>query len=264
MQATMDVAPDSLETVVILAGGKGARLRSVVRDRPKAMAVVAGRPFAEWLLMALRDRGVRCVIFCTGYLGGMIEEHFGDGRGWGLQIAYSRDPIPLGTGGAVRHALDQIAADRFVVMNGDSFCPVDLAHLAEAHMARHAWATLWLVRVGDCRRFGSVVIDPHGDVLEFREKSQERGAGLINAGIYMLERDAVRSIPEGCAVSIESEFFPRLIGHGLSAVVGEGPFIDIGTPEAYAQAGQYISGEMPAKACATLRVGKGKGKTDDR
>ena len=231
---------------LILVGGKGARLQSVVSDRPKPLAEVAGRPFVEWLLLALRAQGVRRVIFCTGYMSEMVEAHFRDGRQWDMEVVYSRDPIPLGTAGAVRYALSQVRSDRFLVMNGDSYCRVDVSRLEEVHTTRGACATLWLVRVDNCRRYGSVVIGEDGAVQAFREKSPEKCTGLINAGIYLLEREAAETIPEGRAVSLETEFFPRLIGHGLYAVVGEGPFLDIGTPEAYNKAPQFFASETLA------------------
>ena len=229
---------------VILVGGKGCRLQSVVNDRPKPMAEVAGRPFVEWLLLALRAQGVQRAILCTGHMGEMVEAYFGDGRHLDMEIVYSRDPTPLGTAGALRHALGQICSECFLALNGDSYCRVDVERLLKAHRAHEARATLWLVRVDDCSRYGSVEIGRDGTVYAFREKSQERRSGLINTGVYLLERKLVKTIPEGRAVSIETEFFPSLIGHGLYAVVGDGPFLDIGTPEAYATAEQFLALNM--------------------
>ncbi len=228
---------------LILVGGKGTRLQSVVSDRPKPMAEVAGRPFVEWLLLALRAQGVRRVILCTGYMSEMVEAHFRNGRQWDMEVAYSRDPLPLGTAGAVRYALSQVHSNPFLVMNGDSYCRVDISRLEEAHTTHGACATLWLVRVNNCKRYGSVVIGEDGVVQAFREKSPEKCAGLINAGIYLLEREAAETIPGGGAVSLEIEFFPQLIGHGLYAVVGEGPFLDIGTPDAFSKAPQFFASE---------------------
>ena len=209
--------PDAM----ILVGGKGTRLQSVVNDRPKPMAEVAGRPFVEWLLLALRAQGVRRVIFCTGYRSEMVEAHFRDGRQWDMEVLYSRDPIPLGTGGAVRYALSQVRSDRLLAMNGDSYCPVDICRLEEVHTTHGARTTLWLIWLNACRRYGSVVIGEDGVVQAFREKSAEECAGLINAGIYLLEREVAETIPEGRALSLEIQVFPQLIGRGLFAVVGE-------------------------------------------
>ncbi len=226
---------------MILVGGRGTRLQGAVSDRPKPMAEVADRPFVEWLLLALRAQGVRRVIFCTGYMSEIVEAHFRDGRQWDMEVVYSRDPMPLGTAGAIRYALSQVHSDCFLVMNGDSYARVDISRLQEAHTACAACASLWLVSVNDCRRYGSVEIGEDGAVQAFREKLPEKRAGLINAGIYLLERKVAESIPEGRDVSIESEIFPHFIGHGLYAVVGKGPFLDIGTPEAYKLAEHFFA-----------------------
>jgi len=233
----------SLEAL-ILAGGKGTRLRGVVADRPKPMASVSSRPFLEWLLLSLHAQGVHQVILCTGYMSEMVEAYFGNGHSLGMTVQYSRDPAPLGTAGAVRHALGQVHGDRFLVLNGDSYSRVDLCQLAQSHARRHASATIWLVGVDDCRRYGSVVIGEDGAVQAYIEKSPEKCAGLINAGVYLLERQVAETIPDKRAVSMETEFLPGLIGCGLSAVVGEGPFLDIGTPEAYAVADEFFTREM--------------------
>ena len=225
---------------MILVGGKGTRLQNMVSDRPKPLAEVAGRPFVEWLVIALQAQGVRRLIFCTGYMSEVIEAHFGDGRQWGMEILYSRDPIPLGTAGAIRYALGQVRSDRFLVRNGDSYCRVNVSSLEEAHVARGACASLWLVPVDDCRRYGWVEIGEDGAVQAFHEKPSEKHDGLISAGVYLLEREVVESIPEGLSISIETDFFPRLIGNGLYAVVGKGPFLDIGIPEAYIAAQKFF------------------------
>jgi NDP-sugar pyrophosphorylase family protein len=205
------------------------------------MAEVAGRPFVEWLLLLLRAQDVRRVVFCTGYMAEAIEAHFGDGRQWKMEFAYSRDPSVLGTAGALRYALTELHSDRFLVFNGDSYCDVDTKIIEAVHLSRRARATLWLVKVDDCSRFGSVEVGPEGAVLAFREKVAARRPGLINAGIYLLEREVVGTVPEGRAVSLEAEFFPALIGHGLYGVVADQPFLDIGTPEAYASAERFFA-----------------------
>lgn len=226
---------------IILVGGKGTRLQSILSDRPKPMAEVAGRPFVEWLLLALAAQGVRRVILCTSYMSEVVEAYFRDGKQWDIEIIYSSDPIPLGTAGAVRHALDLVRSDPLLVMNGDSYCRLDISRLEEVHSTRSARATLWLVWMNDCRRYGLVEIGNNGAVQAFREKLPEGRSGLINAGVYLLEREIVESIPKGRTFSMETDLFPMLIGNGLYAMVGEGPFIDIGTPEAYTIAQQLFA-----------------------
>jgi NDP-sugar pyrophosphorylase family protein len=226
---------------MILVGGKGTRLRSVVNDRPKPMADVAGRPFVEWVLLHLRSQNIQHVIFCTGYMGNVIEAYFGDGRKWGIDIAYSREETLLGTAGAVRVALPLIKSERFLILNGDSYCNWDIHRLETAHIALGAQATLWLVHVENSNRFGSVELDETSSIRSFKEKSPDQQSGLINAGIYLVERRMVEAIPPGQHVSMETEVFPIMIDDGLCGVVGMGQFIDIGLPSSLSMAGRLFS-----------------------
>lgn len=232
---------DEQMTAIILAGGKGTRLRSVVSDRPKPMAPVAGRPFIEWLLRGLYAQGLQHVTLATGHMAELVHSYFGDKTPWGLQLHYAQEQTPLGTGGAARHALQGSSARRVLVVNGDSLCLFDIGQLVQVHERTGARATLWLVPMDDCRRYGTVEIAKDGRVIEFREKSPTAQDGLISAGVYLLDREVVETIPPDHAVSLEREIFPALIGQGLYATVGSGPFLDIGTPESYALAESFIA-----------------------
>jgi len=236
---------DNLQAM-ILVGGKGTRLRSVVSDRPKPMAEVAGRPFVAWLLSSLHAQRVRRVVLCTGYLAESIEECLGDGHAWGMELAYSRDPFPLGTGGAVRHALPRIEGRRFLVLNGDSFCRFDLPSLVHAHDEKDAKATLWLAEAQDCRRYGSVVLGPDGKVRSFVEKAAASGPGLVSAGVYLIDRDAVETLGNRRPFSLETDVFPGWIGNGLYGVAAAGAHLDIGTPDSYAAAEEFLTQEVQA------------------
>ncbi len=229
---------------IIVVGGKGTRLKEIVKDRPKPMANVAGRPFLEWLLLALRAQGIRRVVLGAGYKGDMVSEYFGDGAGWGLDIAYSRETAPLGTGGAARLALKFTRTDPLLVLNGDSYCAVDLERFAAIHARRKASVSLWLVQVKDCSRYGTVTLSRQGRIAAFQEKSLRGKSGLISAGVYLFNRKAVSEIPGGRPVSLEEEVFPGLVGKALYGVVGRGPFLDIGTPDSYAAAAAVLSGEL--------------------
>jgi NDP-sugar pyrophosphorylase family protein len=230
-------------TAAILVGGFGTRLRPVVADRPKVLAEVQGRPFLAYLLDQIADAGLRSVVLCTGYMGDQVQAVFGDTYG-GLHVTYSREMSPLGTAGALRLALPLLASDPVLIMNGDSFCDTDLQAFWRWHGARGAEAALLLHKTGDTRRYGRVRVNAEGRVLSFEEKSDNGGAGWMNAGIYMLSRRLLLTIPMGRAVSLEREMFPAWIEQGLDGYRSTGRFVDIGTPEAYATTEQFFAPEI--------------------
>lgn len=227
-------------TAAILAGGLGTRLRSVVADRPKALAEIAGQPFVSYLLDQLAKIRIRTVVLCTGYLGDRVQATFGDSYD-GIRLLYSRESAPLGTAGALRLALPLFKSDSVLVMNGDSFCQVDLNRLWRRHRARRAKVTLVLVRVTDAKAYGRVGVDHDGAVVSFEEKIAEKGSAWINAGVYLLDRSLVERIPPNRAVSLEREMLPGWLGRGLYGHLCKGPFFDIGTPETYATAKKLFS-----------------------
>jgi UTP-glucose-1-phosphate uridylyltransferase len=143
---------------LVLCGGLGTRLREAVPDRPKAMAPIRGKPFLEILLRSLKRRGVGDVVLATGHLGNQIEDYFEDGRCWDLAIRYSREPEPLGTGGAVKLA-EPLLRDRFLILNGDTFVDFDPAALEARMDAADASLVLALRRVDDASRYGAVDVD---------------------------------------------------------------------------------------------------------
>lgn len=228
----------------MLAGGKGTRLKSILDDRPKPMAIIGGKPFIEWILLMLRRQGIQRTVICTGHMGEKVESYFGDGRGIDMEIAFTRDPFPLGTGGAVRNALGKTSSKHILVLNGDSYLRVNLSSFLKTHLARNADGSISLVQVEDSSRYGSVKVNKDGKVLAFLEKSPRKQSGLINAGIYLLERNVVKEIPEEKTISLEREIFPDLIGKGLYGVLCDGPFIDIGIPESFNKAEKILKGEF--------------------
>lgn len=230
---------------IVLVGGKGTRLRSVIADRPKPMAEVAGRPFLEWLLLILREQGVRRVILATGYMGDVVRAHFGDGHRWQMEVVYAHEEAPLGTAGALRNALPLVTTQQVLALNGDSLLPLDVARHLASHQQRRALCTLWLVHMDDCQRYGTVQVADDGLLLAFREKAATQGPGLINAGVYLCERALLDTLPAGQPASLEIDVFPALIGHTLYGAVGAGPFLDIGTPESYARAAAFLHATFP-------------------
>ncbi|MGZ3606735.1 MAG: nucleotidyltransferase family protein [Syntrophales bacterium] len=222
-------------TAIILAGGLGTRLRPVLDDQPKVLATVSGHPFLKYLLDQLASWQIQEVVLCTGYLGEQIELRFGlDYRG--LRLIYSRELTPLGTAGALRLALPLINSDTVLVLNGDSYCPVDFDAFWRWHCLRKSAATLLLVNTHDTQRFGRVQVTADGQIMSFNEKKEAAEAGLINAGVYLIETDILKSIPESGSVSLEREIFPGWIGLDFYGYQTAGPFLDIGTPESYSSA----------------------------
>ena len=226
---------------LVLAGGIGSRLKTILPSLPKCLAPVLGRPFLAYQLEWLESAGFSRICLCTGYLADQVFDAFGD-RFCGINIEYSPEPEPLGTGGAVRLALERYpAAEDFLVLNGDSFLEFDLEHLREAFARSGRAATMALAKVSDTSRFGRVEVAQDSSessrdsmpVQRFLEKGLG-GPGLINAGIYCLSREDVGSIPLGMAYSLEKDLFPSLVQRGrLLGVAGGGRFIDIGTPDSY-------------------------------
>lgn len=233
--------PDRLDqlTAAILVGGLGTRLRPVLADRQKVVAPVAGRPFLFRLLDQLADAGLRRVVLCTGHKAEQVVESVGK-EYRSMQISYSAEPVPLGTAGALRHALPLFGSDPVLTMNGDSSCEVDLTALWEAHRQHQATGTLVVAHVADSGGRGCVRFDADGAITSFAEKVAA-GEGWINAGIYLLGRSLLESIPPERAVSIERETFPSWVGRGLYAFQTRGRFLDIGTPESYVIAQQFFA-----------------------
>ncbi|MGZ3420129.1 MAG: nucleotidyltransferase family protein [Polyangiales bacterium] len=228
-------------TALVLCGGLGTRLRSVLADRPKILAPIAGKPFAHYLLGYLRGQGVERIVLCTGHGADQVEAYCGDGSAWGVRLAYSREQSPLGTGGAVKLAEPHIESDPFIVINGDSFLKLDVRRMLELHRLRSARISMALVNVPDRARFGAVELDGSGAISAFGEKGHA-GPGPINAGVYVIDRSVLASIASGVSVSIEREVFPQFAGAGLYGVEVPGNFVDIGTPESYAEAEAVVLG----------------------
>ncbi len=221
---------------LLLVGGEGTRLRSVLPETPKPLAGVCGRPFLELLIQQLRTQGIRSLILCTGYRAEQVETALGDGSGLGVDIDYSREREALGTGGAVKLAARYLqGVDEFLVLNGDSFLEVDFHRLVEFHRGHGGVASIAAVPVLHTGRYGALRLDPNQRVTRFAEKSSSDGPGLVNAGVYVFSHSILEYIPEG-PVSLEKDVLPHLLKLGVYASEQRGIFIDIGTPTDYARA----------------------------
>jgi NDP-sugar pyrophosphorylase family protein len=224
---------------ILLAGGKGKRLRPLTIHTPKPIVPIFNRPFLHYQLDLLKQvPEIDEVILSLNYQPRRIEEIFGDGGDTGLSIRYVVEPAPLGTAGAVRYAGESLR-ESVVVFNGDVLTEVDLVAVIRLHRERKAKATIVLTPVANPTAYGLVETDEQGNIQRFVEKpkADEITCDTINAGIYVLEPDTFDRIPKDTPWSIERSFFPSLIerGEAFVAHVYRGYWIDIGTPEKYMQ-----------------------------
>jgi len=227
-------------TAVVLAGGLGTRLQTVVADRPKVLAPVAGRPFLTYLLDQLQDAGVHRVVLSTGHLAEQFTSTIGSAYR-DLEVAYAEEEAPLGTGGAIKFAGGLASTEHLLVMNGDSYFNVDLAEYLDWHAQHGNDASLLLVRISDASRYGAVRLDDDECVTAFLEKQPGLGQGLINAGIYALRHEMLAHIPDG-KCSIERDVFPRWIERfKVRGLATDGEFLDIGIPEDYHRSHEFIA-----------------------
>lgn len=218
---------------IILAGGMGTRLQSVVSDVPKCMAPVAGNPFLYYILSALEAAGFQHVILSLGYKHEVVEEWI-QTYSTSLHISSVIEETPLGTGGGVKFALSKAKEDEVFVLNGDTFFHIDYVRMLDLHRQTNALATLALKEMKDFSRYGVVEINPTNRILHFLEK-QYRDSGLINGGVYLVNKEEINKLPD--TFSIEKDFFEvKVASDILSGFVSNGYFIDIGIPEDYEKA----------------------------
>jgi len=227
-------------TAIILVGGKGTRISALVPDLPKPLVPVAGKPFLHWVLRWVALQGEVDVLLAAQHLAEKIVDFAAVESHAGLSVRVCVEPTPLGTGGAVMHAAASSPDSHYLVLNGDS---VALMSLRQAYDWLAADPTLdgviAGVRLADAARFGSLAVGDNSLLRGFHEKRP--GAGLVNAGLYLLRAPLLRgdiSAPQ----SMETDLFPRWLAQGrrIGVVEAEVPFIDIGTPESLGQSTAFI------------------------
>ena len=238
-------SPTDAVRAFVLCGGHGTRLRPVLADRPKSMALIGGVPFLQLLTERLRCQGVDDVILGTGYMAEKIESYFGSGNKLAMRIRYSREHEPLGTGGALKLA-EPLISDPVLVLNGDSYVEWSLVPMLELFRAKDADLLIVVQAVADVARYGSVALDQDGRVIQFIEKGIRAGPGLINAGVYLLRKQIVHELPADTAISLEREVFPRLLDRGVYGLVCTGLFIDIGIPDDFKRAQALLASRVSA------------------
>ena len=247
MANTLVIEPIENTTAIILAGGLGTRLRSVVADKPKVMATVCDRPFIEFILDQVIECGIKQAVICVGYLAEQIESHLGS-KYKSLELKYSREQALLGTAGAIRFALEHVNTDYVLVMNGDSYCNFDFEPFINFHFSKQAKASVLLTEVADAQRYGRVILLPDDRIQSFEEKGAHTRDAWINAGIYLFAVEILKEIALGRQVSLEREVFQEWISKNVlyGYKCEDALFIDIGTPQSFAQAQVLLAKEVRA------------------
>jgi NDP-sugar pyrophosphorylase family protein len=217
---------------LILCGGLGTRLATRLDGLPKFLAPIGDRPYAEHLLNWLSAWDLREVVLCVGHLAEPIRAFCGDGARWGISLRYSQEETPLGTAGALERAIRERTPRTLLVLNGDTLLGFDPHAALRIHAAGGTPATVLVAAVADRSRFGAIDVDAISQITQFAEKGR-RGPGLVNAGVYVLNTDVLRSLPPRRPLSLEIDVLPHLPRGALRALVVPGPFLDFGTIEAF-------------------------------
>ena len=228
--------------VVVLAGGLGTRLAGVLDGTPKVLAPIDGRPFLSLLLSWLQGFGARRVIFGLGHLAGAVETYIREHAPKDVECISVVEPEPLGTAGAITHLASHIQNFPVMVLNGDTFVDADLCAFLDNHARSGAPGSVLCTRVSDAGRYGSIDIDGHGHFVGFFEKNAAGGVGgIINAGVYLFERELLNIVASADGPSLETNVFQKLTPGTLAAYAGEFPFLDIGTPDDLARASGILA-----------------------
>lgn len=231
----MERAQDSVKAV-ILVGGEGTRLRPLTYSTVKAMVPVLNKPFIEYVIRYLSNHNIKEIILALGYKPDCITDYFGDASQLGTKLVYSVESEPLGTAGAVKNAEEYIE-DTFFVLNGDIFTDINLTDMLQFHRNKGAKVTIALTPVEDPTRFGVVETDNQQRVKRFVEKPSrdQVTTNMINAGVYIIESQVLKRIPQGKRFMFERDVFPALLADGepVFGYATDVYWIDTGTPEQY-------------------------------
>ena len=232
-----------LTEAIILAGGFGTRLQSVVSDVPKPMAPINNEPFLNYVFDYLKHFQIKHVVLSTGYLSEKISDYYKD-EYQGIKISYTKEMEPLGTGGGIRLAMTKCTTSDVLVLNGDSFFDVNLNDYQHQHQLAKSNCSLALRKVSNSARYGTIALNDSLIINAFKEKDSIEQEGLINGGVYILNRQVflTNTIDNG-PFSIEKDFFEKNINHlTMFGFEYQGYLIDIGIPEDYKKAQDDFKG----------------------
>lgn len=231
---------------IILCGGQGTRLRSVIGERQKTMTEVNNEPFLVNVIQYLKSYKITNVIFATGYKSHEVRDYFGEKYFFGVEVNYAEEKIALGTGGAIKNCIDKMKYDYVLVLNGDTLFKANLKRLEENFLTLNADMSIACKEVSDKSRFGTIKIDysgtktngdkEHGVIVSFDEKTKEEHKDknfYINGGIYIIKKSLIETIPSGVKSSLEKDLIPKWLSEGklIGGEVSMASFVDIGTPD---------------------------------
>ena len=226
-----------LNTAIILAGGMGTRLKTIISDLPKPMAPIMNVPFLTYQLNYLKHFGIKKVIFSVGYLSEKIIAHYNQSFE-NINIEYSIEKNPLGTGGGIRMAMSNLNEDLVLILNGDSFFDLNLEQFYNLHLEQKAEFSLALRYVNNSERYGNIEFNSSHQITSFIEKNQLNQSGYINAGVYILSKKLyLQNTKPNINFSIEKDFFEKQLNQLIiKGFEFKDYFIDIGIPEDYLKA----------------------------
>lgn len=226
---------------VILAAGYGTRLKSILRDIPKPMAEVCGKPFLEYLIRDLKNFGIKDIVLAVAYKKEIIQTYFQNGKKFGVKIFYAQQTAPTGTAGAIKSAEKYLKAEDFLILNGDSLIKLDFKPMLQFHKQQNGILTIALRKVKNYDRGGFAKLN-HDEIIDFdfSETLAKPKTGLINAGVYLAKPELFHFIPSDSSriISLEKDILPKLFKakQKIFGYVSDGYFIDIGTPKSYNKA----------------------------
>lgn len=231
---------------VILAGGLGTRLRPITELIPKPMIEINGKPFLEYQINQIRDSGIENIVLCVGYLGEIIQQHFGDGKNFGVKIKYSHERELLGTAGAIKKAESFIDSNPFIVLNGDCYNELSLTSIFSAHQNGNFPITMAIARATNPTEQELVEVG-NGVITQFLKRNtpehskhlKEKSSYLINAGVYILDREILGLIPSEKNFSLEQQIFPNLTSN-MSAFYYGGYLKDLANVQFCNELDQYM------------------------
>lgn len=221
-------------SVLILCGGQGTRIKHLLNGLPKPMYPVLGKPFLEHQISYLNKFGLNNIIISAGYRADVIQDYYGE------KYRIIEEKEPLGTGGAILYALNQIKTENFICLNGDTLFLLDFESFLDAGKLNNSHSTIALKKVLDSSRYGSIWKNDKNKIEKFAEKNTGTNSGLINAGVYYLNKKQLEKFdfPQKC--SLETDIFPKLVNDKLFGFETDAEFIDIGTPETLHQIENFI------------------------